>query len=107
LRVPGFVVNAALRIKSASGKSYGERLAVVRTEKELSDIFDEFISRVPLGRQLFGNLNPVRTGGPMQVSIAFAEAQAAEYPYVVSGSIRDEVFGRRGGMYFGIAHLLG
>src|SRR3546814_14758187 len=43
----------------------------------------------------------------MQVSIAFAEAHAQDYPYPVEGSIRDEVFGRRGGMYFGIAHLLG
>ena len=62
---------------------------------------------VPLGRQLFGTLNPVRTGGPMQVSIAFAQANAESYPYPPDGSIRREVFSRRGGMYFGIAHLLG
>ncbi|MES2565022.1 MAG: DUF1615 family protein, partial [Pseudomonadota bacterium] len=50
----------------------------------------------------------VRTGGPMQVSIAYAESHAAKksYPYPVSGSLRNEVFTRRGGMYFGIAHLL-
>jgi hypothetical protein len=50
----------------------------------------------------------VRTGGPMQVAVAFAEAQVktAPYPYPMSGSIRDEVFSRRGGAYFGIAHLL-
>src|SRR5690606_21491917 len=60
-----------------------------------------------MGRQLFGGLNPVHTGGPMQVSIAFAHAHAQDYPYEVDGSIRHEVFTRRGGMYFGIAHLLG
>jgi hypothetical protein len=45
----------------------------------------------------------------MQVGIAFAERHVQErsYPYPVADSIRHEVFSRRGGMYFGIAHLLG
>ena len=62
---------------------------------------------VPLGKNLFGSLNPVHTGGPMQVSIAFAEKHAQDYPYPIPDSIRHEVFTRRGGMYFGTAHLLG
>ena len=106
LRVPRFLVDAALRLESPDGRTYEQRLAKVRTEKELSEIFDDFLGRVPLGSQLFGMFNPVRTGGPMQVSIAFAEARARDYPYDREGSIRDEVFSRRGGMYFGIAHLL-
>ncbi len=63
---------------------------------------------VPLGERMFGSFNPVRTGGPMQVSIAYAEqhADAKRYPYPVSTSIRNEVFTRRGGMYFGMAHVL-
>jgi hypothetical protein len=107
-KIPKLVVNAALELKSPTGVSYRERLAKVKTEKELSIIFADFIGMVPLGERLFGSLNPVRTGGPMQVSIAFAEAHAAQkrYPYPLPGSIRDEVFTRRGGMYFGIAHLL-
>jgi len=106
LRLPRFLVDAALRLKSPDGQRYDQRLAKVRSEKELSAIFDDFLNVVPLGNQLFGMFNPVRTGGPMQVSIAFAEARARSYPYARQGSIRDEVFSRRGGMYFGIAHLL-
>ena len=107
LHIPRLLVNAALRLESPTGKTYQQRLDSVRTEKQLSEIFDDFTGMVPLGRQLFGTLNPVRTGGPMQVSIAFAQANARNYPYTVDGSIRREVFSRRGGLYFGIAHLLG
>jgi hypothetical protein len=106
--VPGFVLDTALALPSANGKSYGERLDAVRTEGQLSELYDEFIGRVPFGRSLFADRNPVRTGGPMQVSVSFAEAQAeaAPYPYPVDRSVRHEVFTRRGGVYFGVAHLL-
>lgn len=107
VHVPAFLVHTALKIDSPNGKSYSDRLDAVRSEKELSAIFDDFIGMVPLGQKLFGNLNPVHTGGPMQVSIAFAESKAAGYPYKIDGTVRREVFSRRGGMYFGIAHLLG
>lgn len=106
LHVPQFVVNAALDVTSPNGKTYNQRLDAVRTEGQLSAIFDDFLSIVPLGKQLFGSFNPVKTGGPMQVSIAFAEDRKWSYPYERKGTIRDEVFTRRGGMYFGIAHLL-
>jgi hypothetical protein len=105
--IPSLLVSGALQLRSPNGKSYSERLKAARSEKELSAIFDDFIGMVPLGKTLFGGFNPVHTGGPMQVSIDFAEQQARGYPYPVNGSIRHEVFSRRGGMYFGIAHLLG
>lgn len=105
--IPGFMVDAALRVRSTDGRSYAERLAGVRTERQLSELYEDLIGRVPLGERLFGGLNPVDTGGPMQVSIPFAQAHADGYPYTVRDSIRDEVFSRRGGLYFGIAHLLG
>jgi len=81
--IPKLLVSAALELRSPNGLSYGERLDRAKTERDLSELFEDFIRGVPLGERLFGDLNPVRTGGPMQVSIAFAERQAKErrYPY--------------------------
>jgi len=106
--IPRFALDAALAISSPNGKSYAERLDAVKTEQQLSEIYEDFIGRVPFGKVLLADRNPVRTAGPMQVSIAFAEefVVAKPYPYPVSGTIRHEVFTRRGGLYFGIAHLL-
>ena len=107
--VPRFVVGAALAFKSPNGIAYDQRIAAVRTEQDLDRIYEDFIGSVPLGRRLLGGANPVHTGGPMQVSIRFAEehARVMAYPYPVAVSMRQEVFSRRGGLYFGIAHLLG
>lgn len=107
--VPRLVVRGALKLEARDGRTWEERLRSVRTERELSEMFEELVDAVPLGRRLLAGSNPVRTGGPMQVGIAFAEAHVRDrpYPYAVEGSIRNEVFTRRGGMYFGIAHLLG
>jgi len=107
LHVPAFMVEAALDLRSTDGRTYAERIAALRTERELSELFEEMIHRVPLGRRLLGGFNPVHTAGPMQVSIAFAERNARGYPYPHEGSIRHEVFTRRGGVYFGTMHLLG
>jgi hypothetical protein len=106
--VPAFLMHAALKFTSPDGHSYEERLAAARTEQDLSRIYEDFIGTVPLGRRLLAGGNPVRTGGPMQVSIAFAEefSRRRDYPYPVTDDMRHEVFTRRGGLYFGIAHLL-
>jgi uncharacterized protein DUF1615 len=106
--VPKLLVSAALQLPSPGGSSYQQRLQLVRTERELSRLYEDFIGKVPLGQRLLGGANPVRTGGPMQVGIAFAEqhARTHPYPYATDASIRHEVFTRRGGLYFGIAHLL-
>ena len=106
--IPKLALDAALALPSSDGKTYGERLDAVKTEQQLSELYEDFIGRVPFGKSLLAARNPVRTAGPMQVSIAFAEAFSAEnpYPYPVARDIRHEVFSRRGGVYFGIAHLL-
>jgi hypothetical protein len=107
LHVPGFLVSAALRIDSPDGHSYAQRLERVRTERDMSELYEDFIGMVPLGDKLFGGLNPVHTGGPMQVGIDFAQDHARGYPYALDRGVRHEVFTRRGGLYFGTAHLLG
>jgi Protein of unknown function (DUF1615) len=106
--VPLVIVNGVLTLKSSDGRTYGDRIDAARTEKELSDVYEDFISAVPLGKTLFAEQNPIRTRGPMQVNVAFAEqfSAATRYPYPVQQSIADEVFTRRGSLYFGIAHLL-
>ena len=108
LGIPKMAVSAALSLQSADGRSYASRIAAVRTERDLSLLYEQLIAQVPLGSQLLGKANPVRTAGPMQVSIAFAQKHAGQekYPYADAQSIRHEVFTRRGGLYFGIAHLL-
>jgi hypothetical protein len=102
-------VHAALDLKSSNGRTYRERIRAASTEKQLSDVYEDFIGRVPLGRRLFASWNPIRTRGPMQVNVAFAQRfQAIEpYPYHdAQRDVRDELFTRRASIYFGVAHLL-
>lgn len=106
--IPKLLLDAALSRRSPDGRSYQARIDTLRNEKQMSQLFDDMISELPYGRTLLADQNPVHTGGPMQVSFAFAEAHVRErtYPYSRRGSLRDEVFTRRGGVYFGIANLL-
>jgi Protein of unknown function (DUF1615) len=106
--IPVSLVHEVLRLNSSTGQTYADRIDRAMTEKQLSDIFEDFTGSIPLGRSLFASWNPIRTRGPMQVNVAFAEqfSAAHPYPYPVKVSIADEVFTRRGSVYFGTAHLL-
>jgi hypothetical protein len=106
--IPAGVVHEVLKLNSPTGQSYGDRIEHARTEKELSDIFEDFTGSLPLGRALFASWNPIRTRGPMQVNVTFADqfASSHQYPYPVNTSIDEELFTRRGSLYFGTAHLL-
>ena len=106
--VPSLLVTAALSKTSPTGKTYNERIDALKTETQLNDLFEDMIGELPFGRQLFADYNPVRTGGPMQVSIEFASQHVKErsYPYPIAKKLRNEVFTRRGGIYFGSAILL-
>lgn len=106
--IPLFTVQAALMVPSLEGRSYKARIDALQTEKQMNDLFEAMITEAPEVIRNLGIANPIRTGGPMQVGVDFAVAQTQvwSYPYPVKGSIRSEVFTRRGGVYFGIAHLL-
>lgn len=106
--VPGAVMDVALRKRSPDGRTYAERIARLRTERELSELYEDMIREIPQGERLLSGMNPVRTGGPMQVNIDFATRLMRErpYPWSNAGRARDEVFTRRGGVYFGTAMLL-
>ncbi len=106
--VPMLLISAALLKSSPNGKSYAQRIEGLKNEKQVSDLYQDMISELPFGPQLLADYNPVHTGGPMQVSVEFAEehARSKPYPYPVAETIRDEVFTRRGGVYFGAAILL-
>jgi hypothetical protein len=107
-KIPGWMVDKALEVKSPKGGTYNQRIDALRSENDVNRLFDDMTSELPLGKQLLANYNPVKTGGPMQVSVAFAKdfVKHKRYPYAYDGSLRSEVFSRRGGLFFGIAYLL-
>ncbi len=106
--VPKVVLDLALLKSSPDGSTYKARIDALRTENQMNVLYTDMISELPGGKTLFSGYNPVRTGGPMQVSVDFAEEHVRKqpYPYPRRDSVRDEVFSRRGGLYFGIAVLL-
>ena len=106
--IPKVLLDAAFLTRSPDGKSYKARVNALRTERQMNVLFQDMIAEFPYGKTLLAGYNPIRTGGPMQVSVDFAESHTRQkgYPYPVNGSIRNEVFTRRGGVFFGVAILL-
>ena len=82
--LPMLIVNGVLQLKSSDGRSYGERIDAAKTEKDLSDAYEDFLAGVPLGRTLFADRNPIRTRGPMQVNVAFAARERDELGHVLA-----------------------
>ncbi len=105
--IPSVVVDAAMLKKSPDGRTYKERVDALRTKRQMNALYEDMIRELPFGQTIFEHKNPIRDGGPMQVSVAFAETHIRAWPYPYSyGNLRDEVFTRRGSVYFGTAILL-
>jgi hypothetical protein len=106
--VPRWVMDKSLAMTSPDGRTYNERINALRTENDVNDLYEDMISEVPLGKKILADYNPVRTGGPMQVNAGFASSHMAtrRYPFAYDGSVRNALFSRKGGLYFGVAYLL-
>lgn len=106
--IPQWIMNSSLDMKSPDGRTYNQRIDTLKTENEVNSLYQDMISEIPFGKNLFADYNPVHTGGPMQVGVTFANTYAATkpYPYGIKTSLRNELFTRKGGLYFGMAYLL-
>lgn len=103
-----------------SKESFKKRLDKVRTEQDVDRLFRDIVAHYEdrfgavfavtdaLG-SLFGkrpeDFNPVTTAGSMQVSVRYAQKLAAEKKKEVS-RVRDELYTRSGGVYYGAHRLL-
>lgn len=106
--IPDWLMKNRLNMQSPGGTTYNERIDKLKTENDVNVLYEDMISDIPFGKKLLADYNPVRTGGPMQVSVAFANSYVATkpYPYAMKGGLRNELFSRKGGVYFGVAYLL-
>lgn len=95
--------------------SFEARLATVRTERQLDELFRDlatYHSRHAAGLPFTGGLiagqleqlNPVRTSGSMQVSVAWAQ-QAGTRDGIPAATVRDLLYTRAGGLRWGTARL--
>jgi hypothetical protein len=105
-------------------RTFEQRLGVVRTERDVDVLFRDIVAYHEVNHPvLFGTarlagklldvrevraLNPITTAGSMQVSVRFAEEWARAHPGKASSpdEIRDALYTRTGGVYFGTARLL-
>jgi hypothetical protein len=103
-------------------RSFEERLHTVRTERDLDLVFRDMLvyyqanhsilfDAVSLAGKLFdistlAELNPITTAGPMQVSVQFSERWAHDHGADPT-RVRDSLYTRQGGVYYGTARLFG
>lgn len=106
-RIPQWLMDSSLDAQSPNGRSYNQRIDTLKTENEVNTLYEDMISEIPFGKDLLADYNPVHTGGPMQVGASFVNTYVATkpYPYGIKGSLRNELFTRKGGLFFGMAYL--
>jgi hypothetical protein len=105
-------------------RSFQQRLDSVRTERDVDVLFRDLLAYYEVNHPaLFtavkwagklidlddlAELNPITTAGSMQVSVRFAEqwGRARKGGAATAGNVRDALYTRAGGVYYGTARLL-
>ena len=103
-------------------QTFEQRLAQVKTERDLDRVFRELLEyyetefpktyfAAQMASSLFKStrledLNPITTAGSMQVSVRFSEELAGGDERALQ-RVREELYTRSGGVYYGTARLLG
>lgn len=101
--------------------TFYQRIDLLKTERDLDRLFrdilryyqDQFpVTMVAAGilgeaftSRSFEDLNPITTAGSMQVSVRYATQLAIEKGRDPS-QVREEIYTRRGGLYYGVSRLL-
>lgn len=107
-----------LRTKPTPDDNYLGRIRKVKTEQELDlvyrEMFDYFTQQYHVGvltgaARLVGeniaeNFNPITTLGSMQVSVQYASEHKRTFMSI--NQLRDELYTRRGGLFYGIHRLM-
>jgi Protein of unknown function (DUF1615) len=125
-RIPilGRVALQFLETTPSRNDSYMERIRSARTERDLDmtyrSMVDDaskrasltFVVQSGLLNQMIEDRNDINTIGSMQVSVRFAIENAKQRRWLPMSlndvySVRDELYTRRGGMYYGVLQLLG
>ena len=108
----------------ASDTSYLQRIRRAKTERDLDLTYRAMVNdagtasnmslfvQSGLLNRMIEERNDISTVGSMQVSVRFAMAEAKSQRYLPMTlsddyALRDELYTRRGGMYYGVKQLLG
>ena len=76
---------------SPNGKSYKARIDSLRTEREMNDLFEDMAREASKLGLPMNMKNPIRTGGPMQVSVEFADGHVKVWPIPIRvAAVRQE-----------------
>ena len=107
-----------------NARSFQQRLDSVRSERDVDVLFRDLLAYYQANHPaLFtavrwagklielddlAELDPITTAGSMQVSVRFAEQWGRAHPgsAAAAGSVRDALYTRAGGVYYGTARLL-